>query len=757
MSITATCSACGKNFIAPSQFLGKRVKCKGCGQVFTVAPAGAPSDDFEHNKPEPAHVPPFAGTATPNSPDRSGGSQFDADDIHAAVASAIQNGRKTAVSNLTPNVLTFAYPGADDVDRWLSPALITIGALLLLASASSADNHGVAWISFTRFLTPVLLYLLVIFPITLTMVSKAAASLRFAMPPHYRQRCFACYVPAFILVIWTITDGFDISQFFAGVLGVIVGSFLLWLLFRLREEQFGTMVVFGAGGFVGGATLSVMLMLGLNKFSQVQVMNQGSQASVPVSPIASGLRWLPAPVETVVAKASAKPAPAASATSPTATLAGISTAPPPSSLGSGTLGTFDLGGIPGVIDEIISPLSTSPFLGIVRRNDSAASVECWDTRTWKALPGTLQLPAMPTGNLIISTDGDHLAWIADFPHLSVQVWSFSGANVAQTVDLDRTQGHPLLVGFISPTQLLIDRTLAKSKTDVAAPSADQPQPATPAAPAAPSDKPRNIFDMTDDETAHANKAPPADATPAPSPKTDAAAGARPRFELYHRFSIVDITSGQTIRSFDLPTLAPDGTTGRALDLSLRFGKNIAISVASQRLAAAIQTTENPSLIQIDLNTGQPLPTIKVPEVDPGMAGSITGLAYSNDGKSLAAMYENGGSALLLSYDSDAGTKVSSFVYPAGPLEGLAHGPFESSAICWLDPAPYLFVYGEGVVSTRTGAHRKSADLTVPSPVDQRYCDGGQVQIITGSPTSKHVYVLRLDPAATDTPLPVPAN
>jgi hypothetical protein len=743
MSITATCGACGKTFIAPSQFQGKRVKCKGCGQIFTVPSADVRSS-FDYTVPgtETDPLAELAAVATSDSSQGGRGvfpaSNNTSEDLDSALKSVLQS----QSLGLTPNVLTFDYPGADDVDRWLPLTIIIVGCLLLLASTTGSENRGVVWISLSRFLTPLVLYTVLIFPITLAMLRKAGRTLKFAMPPNLMQRCFACYFPAFMLVLWTISNGFTIAQFFAGVLGLIISTCLLWLLFRLREEQFGTMVVYGAGGFVGGATLTILLMLALNQIGQTEVTNEHSQASVPVSPIADGLRWAPAAPAPVVAAAPAKPA-AVPATNAVATAAA---AAPTVVLGSATLGSFDLGGITGVIDDVISPLNSSRFVGIVRRKDSAASVECWDTQTWKPKAGVLQLPGMPAGGIVISTDGQHLAWIADFPHLCVQVWSFDTSSVTQTVDLDRSQGHPVLVGFIGPDQLLIDRTMAKSAVTDAAPApapADhsQPAPATPA-------KTPNIFDM-DAPAPHTDASPPAD--PA-KPGTPA-----PRFEMFHQFSVIDAPTAKTICSFNLPVLAQEAnaTPGAAPDMSLRFGRNIAISVVSQRLAAAIRTKENPSLIQIDLSTGQPLATVKIPEVDPGMSGTLTGLAFSNDGKFLAALFENGGSALLLSYDSDAGTKVSGFVYPAGPLDGMAHGTFDGSAICWLDPAPYWLVYGQGMVSTKTGAHLKDADFVLAGAVAQRYCDQGRIQIIVDSPSGKKVCALKLD--QTYAPADTPAN
>ena len=757
MSITATCGACGRNFIAPDKFQGKRVKCKGCGEIFTVQSADA-SGHLVDSDAETDPLSQLAAVAVSDSNTGSHGSTSDQSDEeeeeHAGPTGA----------GLMPNVLTFDYPGSSDVDKWLPITLVVIGFLLLTASASNQDSSGPGWISVTRFLTPALLYATFTFPITLAMVCKAAKEQRYALPPNYVLRCFGSYMPAFVLITWMqmAGDGLTIVQLLAGIFGLCISSTLLWLLFRLREEHIGTTVAYGAGGFAAGIAFTIALTMGINKIGQLIVVSNHAQASIPVSPFGEGLSWPAVPPAPVVV-AAAKPAPPP----PPAAIETTAVALP----GAAVIGQFDPQTIPGVFDDIINPFGSGPFVGVIRSKPKSVSIESWNIETWESKTGTLQLPGRPAGNIAISTDGERLAWIAEFPRLAIQIWSFSSGTVISSVDLDRSQGDADLIGFVSSDLLLIDRTASKPVPTVATPSpaenpvAEVPPPAVVSAPAS-----DDFFQELNSKSRHhggqPEAAPSAVAAPpaapvavAPVPTVKPAAIEPVEEQGAHHLSIVDVATGTTLRNFVLPPLAadPDTSPGIGSTGSLRDGQNIAVSVVSKRMASAVKVADIPSLLQIDLLTGRTLPTIKIPEIDPNLSGSPTGLAYSNDGTSLAALFENDGSALLLVYDTATGKKTSSFVYPSGPLDGVPHGSLRGSSICWLDPSPFWLVYGQGVVSTQTGAHLKSADLNLTNPSHQRFLEDDRVQLLTNTASGKRLNILKLDRTKLDTALELMSN
>jgi hypothetical protein len=738
MPITATCGACGRNFTAPSQFQGKKVKCKGCGEVFLVpGPGGANSSTHSPDDLDAlAQLAAVAGEDSIYGPAPRAVGSTDAagtDDDQTS-----ETGQRLAKSKYAPNVLTFDYPGAADVDRWLPISLIVVGFLLLLTNTSSGVPSGNGWIGFTRFATPSLLYWAFVIPITLGMIRKACRELRYSLPPNFMLRCFACYMPAFVLITWFQMDGnwLTVLQLFAGILGLAISSTLVWLLFRLRPEQIGTAVAHGAGGFAMGIAISFSLTIGLNKIGALMVESEHTQASVPVSPFGEGLSWVSAPPEPPVVQKN----PVIIAVKPASPVHGDT----PFS-DAGATGRFDAGSIPGVIDDVINPSGSSPFVGIIRTKTNSVSIECWNTRTWKRSPGTLNLPTLPTGNIILNADGERLAWIAEFPRLSVQIWSFSKGCVINTVDLDRSQAHPQLVDFIDSNQFIIDRMVSQTVPESASASpVEKPKAVTP--PPQPADKSGNLFDdMKFNPKSHPGQADVVD------PGASADSSAPSLFssqQKVHQFSIVDSTTAATACTFELPPLAINSSAKSVNPVpdALRFGQNIAISSDGKRLVSAVKIDGTIGLLQTDLTNGSSLGTIKVVEIDPAMSGCPTGLAFSNDGANLAALFENAGSALLLSYEATTGKKIANFVYPAGPLDAASPDQFQGSSICWLDPAPWWLVYGQGVLSTETGAHLKTADLNLPDVNAQRFVEGDRVQLLTNTPAGKHLSMLEIDRA-----------
>lgn len=748
MSVTATCGACGRTFVAPAAFVGKRVRCKGCGEIFTVPRSTAGADTSSNSDLETDPLAQLAAVATSDS-----SSVFDANNPfnhpdEEDPSAATPKGWPYVKPGYTPNILTFNYPGASDVDRWLPICLIVAGFLLVLANANGPDAKGITWIPIVRFVTPALLYLACTFPITMAMIQKAAREQRFMLPPNAKLRCFASYMPAFFLMALMQLQGdvFSVAQFFAAALGLVLSSGMVWLLFRLREDQVGSTVMHGAGGFAIGAVISVALTLGLNKAAASIVASQHEQASVPVSPFGQGLSWLPAPPAPAVApphveSASSLPGP-------------IVVAPMPQSSPqvATAIGDLQPGNIEGPIDDVISPMGNSSFIAVVRGKQSAVSVESWNTEQWTRAPGTLQLPGLPAGNMLISPDGEHFAWIAQFPRLSIQIWSFSTASVVYTIDLDRSAGPAQLFAFAGTDQLLIDHMVPKSPVDsVASRPAPMPKPAPVVKPAEP--RRPNIFD---DMNPPPQPAPAADSSDTGSPAKNTATDAG---ELVHELDLLDITSGMTMRRIQLPPLTPESKSSLASVTpdTLRYGQNIAIAPAVSRLAVAGWIGGTPALAQFDLATGKSLTSVKIVEIDPDQSRSPSGLAYSDDGQNLAALFENGGSAILLAYDAVTGRRSSDFVYPAGPLEGAQHAPFHGSSICWLDPSPFLLVYGQGIVSTRTGTHIRSADLNLPDVLSQRQLGGDRVLLTTNSSTGKHVFILKLDRSQLETAASSAAN
>jgi hypothetical protein len=453
MSITATCTSCGKSFQAPDTFAGKRVKCKVCGTAFTVqgTPPPPPPVDPEIEAMEKlessdsssssssaqgrrgSKIGPRMETRMPANPS-AGEFEFDA----------------PAELSSRANVLRFRYPGALVVDQWLPLTLIVVGFVWLGFTVDQADAKNILWIDFLRFFVPSLLYLALVFPITLALIRKAGRDVRFRMPPSPGLRCFATYLPAFVLGtgLWWVGNGAFSSFLLGGLFGLVLSSAILWLLFRLRETEIGLAAANGAAGFIISSAIAIGILLGLNTVTRMAVVQSKTEASVPASPFGPGLAWiapLPPPPTAPVVKIKPQP------TEPTIT--GPAARPHPA---SPLLADLQTNQITGQIDQIIRPFSDGSLIGIVRNaNTPQETIESWDELTGQRQPGPLQLPTQPLPVCVLSGNGQHLAWIINWPKLSAQIWSFPGQHVMSKVDLDPTLGTPQLLGFSSPDHLLV--------------------------------------------------------------------------------------------------------------------------------------------------------------------------------------------------------------------------------------------------------------------------------------------------------------
>lgn len=113
------------------------------------------------------------------------------------------------------------------------------------------------------------------------------------------------------------------------------------------------------------------------------------------------------------------------------------------------------------ITQFIRPVVSGPWVAVVRPGVRGMDrVERWNTATWKPA-GEAQLARDPDeGNAYsLSPDGDLLAYITDFPSLSVQVWSFGAGRFVREIRLKTNPrddwGEPRLLGFSRPDRLVI--------------------------------------------------------------------------------------------------------------------------------------------------------------------------------------------------------------------------------------------------------------------------------------------------------------
>jgi hypothetical protein len=447
MSITAKCTSCGKTFEAPDNFAGKRVKCKACGTIFVVrGTTGDPELDSLADLDNQPEAPP------PSSASKAGskiGPRMETRMAANPTAGEFELDGPVELSSRA-NVLRFRYPGALIVDQWLPLVLIASGFIWLGCVVDQPDAKDVVWIVTVRYAVPVLLYLALVFPITFALVRKAGRDMRFRMPPSAGLRCFATYIPAFVMGtgFWWVGKGALSSLLLGALFGLVLSSAILWLLFRLRDTEIGLAAANGAAGFLISSAIVCGIILGLNGIASMAVAQSKAQASVPASPLGPGLNWFAPPAPTPTFAIHAKPLPTAV----------TSTEPPvrphPA---SPLLSDLQSGQITGQVDQIIRPPSDGSLVAIVRNlNTPEKTIESWSEQTWQNQSGQLQLPGSPGPNCVLSGNGQHLAWIIDWPKLSAQVWSFPSARVMAKIDLDSSIGPKRqLLGFSSADRLLV--------------------------------------------------------------------------------------------------------------------------------------------------------------------------------------------------------------------------------------------------------------------------------------------------------------
>ncbi len=759
MVLSVACPACERRFQAPAQFQGKRVKCKACGEIFPIpaaddsanseyfgAAADAGGDDALDQLAQSARS--VVGVPNRASPDN---------------ISPVSAKLSPGAAGFAPNVLKFNYKGADDVDRWLPSTLIVVCALILGDVMTGNDTRDAFWLAITRFFTVALFYSMLIFPLTLMMIKKASREAKFSLPPQAQLRCFAVYMPALLLASWLFSqaNGVFIIEVIGCFLGLAVSSLFLWLLFRLREPDIASFAVQGAGGFLGGTAASIVLILILNALTQMIVSDAKAQKSVPASPYAASLSWVSPPPPAVVAPAPTGRVPtianvATAQPAPTTPIASAVPAKPVVKLPDGLIRStstlvdrVETNRIPGVIDGILDPLSDAPMIAVVRNTQGNTIIEPWNTTTWNQAHGAAQLPAGATKKFVLSADGQKLAWISEFPRLSVQIWSFPDARVSRTIPLDKAQGGAEMVGFVDNDRLLLERGNAKPV------SAEAPVVVPGTVTVTAERENHSLFDgfkNNPEELAHEHATgirPVPDPKPAPAPVAVVQDDSVPA----HFMQIVDASTGTATCDFNLPALitdfVPSGSSANVFKSPLHLGSNIAVSTKVHRLVVAASTADSPALVQFDLTTGRKLAPIKVAEIDPSLAQSLAGLAYSNDGTRLATLFEHNEYVLLLTYDATTGAKLSDFTFPDGPLNGAAHATLDGGALIWLDPAPYLLVYGQGFIDCKTGEHLKSADLGLGTVLGQRALDGHRVEFLGIDNGARRVHVAELKPSGAE--------
>lgn len=304
MNISVQCVHCQKRYNAPASLAGKRIKCKHCGQVFAIpveadeaipspslepqAPA-APLRTGEEKRKNPLEAALKAAGGGSEEPVQLGDPRFGI----AAKRQRVEGTDEVALAEettapiaLRPSV-PFDFPGAAVLDRVLPTFLIVLGLVWLCAVAGQTNRTGQTWVTFVRPAVYLMIFLSVAVPIGWVAVSRAALRCRFAYPPSPVLRVLAALSLGFALplIFWMSSDGGTGMLVFGAVLGLGTIAGALWFLFRLQPQELQATLTGSALGYVVSMALTYGILLGVHTIFEKTASPESNQlAASPMGP-----------------------------------------------------------------------------------------------------------------------------------------------------------------------------------------------------------------------------------------------------------------------------------------------------------------------------------------------------------------------------------------------------------------------------------------------------------------------------------------
>jgi hypothetical protein len=298
VNITIACTHCRKEYSVPDSLVGRRVKCKYCGEVF-VAPEAAPAgvDLATLEQLEPASYVPPPITTPPRSrltaaPGFAAGNPVEA--VPLVYAAPIRARRQR-----------FQAPGPleDLIHDKLPLLLILVGYVLPITVAlTRLIRLNLGWRPMLGALVLLGCFVGIAIPMTVTGLRIAAHVMNFELVPSPGYRIVAAlsatWIAMFIyaeIVPPTLGLNQSISQIIAGVMiwlvigmiiGVIASFGFIWLFFRLRfGEAVVTWLFAGLAYFLG--TLGSIGIAYLILWILAQAFPIGDAGSISASSTAS--------------------------------------------------------------------------------------------------------------------------------------------------------------------------------------------------------------------------------------------------------------------------------------------------------------------------------------------------------------------------------------------------------------------------------------------------------------------------------------
>lgn len=517
--MTVQCEHCEKKFNAPDAMSGKRVRCRSCGQVFTLPRLPGTLSTV---RAEPTALDAdLSALANLESPAGSLGVEPSNEGDEPTVA------RPTGRFNFP-----LEYPYAGLIDEWLPVALVCLSFGWVSVEMVRANELEPAWIPLLRIGIFWIVYTIIVWPLTLAGSSAAGLKAEIQPPPQHAWRVFATFSFPTVLgyILWSILGG--VGSFITGaVVGLGIALALHYVLFRLQPREASRTLPTVAAWYGGSLVAGVLLLMGFN-FAMQTIMTAAHTANdFPFSPMGHYLVWnppvpqdvkatkpavrpLPKPQAPVVTVAPAiNPALPAATTNPSSTPAVLPEIPPTAKTekpleqppakppeqaltnvtGGEKFGSdlfaddsadasaksrkrsngslFNRTARPqsplvdqvqelselGSFNQVILPATPSRFAATVRQQGVEEDVlEVWNLSPVTRIgAASFKRDVSMDPGYMLSPDGKTITRMAVFPALSVQVWSVQESRVVRSIGLNKTLGIPWAMGFGDNSQLWI--------------------------------------------------------------------------------------------------------------------------------------------------------------------------------------------------------------------------------------------------------------------------------------------------------------
>lgn len=287
MAFKVRCPKCQKVYAAETKWIGKRIRCKDCGEGFIV---DEPTEELGVQQVAPRTESSSGRSATRMAPPPAKSPQVPDDPF------TLRDEEYPTLRASVPQ----DFPMSTVVEAWLPLALGLIAAVLCVAQIFSQNETGRTWIALLRMLIVGVLYFALIVPITNKTITTTFQKLRRFLPPNPLSRVAATFAlpAAFAVVFWQGIGG--IGGIATGLLiGLVLMAAVFWLLFRLTPQEAANAYAWASGMFLGSTLVAALILIGISAAVN-RVMIEAHATAFRESPLGAQLAWTtpePAPIK----------------------------------------------------------------------------------------------------------------------------------------------------------------------------------------------------------------------------------------------------------------------------------------------------------------------------------------------------------------------------------------------------------------------------------------------------------------------------